>query len=172
MLLVPVQVQAIEPLFSAVYGPDVVVDLRGPDADYEVINVLKQAHFLLSTADTSERALATALATLCICDDAANVSVDTSQVSEALEEPVLALVEAWQSVWGQLRDMEEARDIALRALEEEQSKRNKLQQENEERCTRESAVTVLPVTPPMSPVGQHPDSWEPLVHSEASGKTQ
>lgn len=142
-MLVPFQVEVIKPLFAVVYGPEVVLDLRGPDADCEFINVVKQAHFHLSTVDTSERALATALATLCICDDAANVSVDTSQVSEALEEPLLALVEAWQSVWGQLRDMEEARDIALRALEEEQSKRNELQ-ENEEGRARESAVTVCP----------------------------
>ena len=83
------QVDAIKPLFPAVYGPDVSVDLHGPDADYELDSVLKQAHFQLANADRSEQALAGALATLLITDDPANVCVDMSDVSEAVEEQLM-----------------------------------------------------------------------------------
>jgi hypothetical protein len=79
-------VEAIKPLFPAVYGPDVYVDLDGESADHELDSVLKQALFQLQNADKSEAAVASAIATLVISDDPVNVSVDMRGVSEAVEE--------------------------------------------------------------------------------------
>ena len=93
------QVDAIKPFFPAVYGPDVSVDLHGPDADYELDSVLKQAHFQLANADRSEQALAGALATLLITDDPANVCVDMSDVSEGVEEQLMVRTPPSPCMW-------------------------------------------------------------------------
>jgi hypothetical protein len=139
MLIIHMQVQDIEPLFPAVYGPDVHVDLAGPDAGYELSSVLKQAHCQLASADSSEAALVHALATIVVAEDAANVRVDTGQVSEALEEPLRALVDAWRGAWAALAEERGGRAAALAAAEAE---RGALVAELEARRRGEATVVV------------------------------
>ena len=112
-------VEGVKPLIPAVYGPDIEVDLDGPSADDELINALKQAHFQLASADKADQALAAALGTLCIAEDAAHVSIDTSEVSEALEEPLIAVVQSWRSVWAQVAEERAARLAAAETLAQE-----------------------------------------------------
>ena len=81
------QVDHIKPLFPAVYDADVEISLEGEEGEQELLGVLKQAAFQLSSTDVADKALATALATLAIAEDPATVVVDASGISEALEEP-------------------------------------------------------------------------------------
>lgn len=77
----------IRPLFPAVYDADVDISLEGEAGEHELLGVLKQAAFQLSSTDAADKALATALATLVIAEDPSSVVVDASGISEALEEP-------------------------------------------------------------------------------------